>query len=152
MSDETPRLVWAHNGYLTSEAHRAAKRRLAVGAAWPIEVRTLVLAFGGPVNLFWPRNKWWHVEIRCSRRLTRREVRELRSLLSAGPYTLIGDIGQDGAIGRWDEHWPDEYDTARLMTILRSLPDGRLRVAVEQEDGTPGAWSEWSCGWRAVQP
>lgn len=48
MSDETPRLVWAHNGYLTSEAHRAAKRRLAVGAAWPIEVRTLVLAFGGP--------------------------------------------------------------------------------------------------------
>jgi len=37
VSDETPRLVWAHNGYLTSEAHRAAKRRLAVGAAWPIE-------------------------------------------------------------------------------------------------------------------
>lgn len=27
MSDETPRLVWAHNGYLTSEAHRAAALR-----------------------------------------------------------------------------------------------------------------------------
>ena len=48
MSDNNRRIVWAHDGYLTSPNHHAAKRSLAVGAAWPIEVRTLVLAFSGP--------------------------------------------------------------------------------------------------------
>lgn len=95
------------------------------------------------MNLFLPRHKWWHVEIRASRRLTRGEVRTMEQLLCVGPYFLIANYGRDGAIGRWDEKWPGPDDVDLLMQILRALPGGRLRVAVEQEDGSPGAWSEW---------
>lgn len=70
--------------------------------------------------------KWWDIEIRFGRRLTRREQRRLR--LRAGE--LVSVIGQDGVAPQMlMEKWPDAATSARIQHVVAGLPDPKVWIA-----------------------
>ncbi len=76
-----------------------------------------------------PAFKWWAVEVRFARPLTRRQVRRLEKRLQ---YFLLdgGSVGQDGLlIEQWSNKWPwTSQDGRWLLDALQGLPPARLRV------------------------
>lgn len=66
--------------------------------------------------------KWWSVEVRFARPLTRREVHRFR--LALGDAVAGGYIGTDGATWwKWWNKWPGEGDERLLREAI-----GRIRV------------------------
>lgn len=101
--------------------------------------------------------KYWAVEVRFARRLTREEIRRLRSDQPFGLYLDAGGrvewldahVGEDGIVtDDWFNHWPSEWDNETLVTALRPLGiPCRVRAAPSGRDcAGPGRCSrhhEW---------
>lgn len=70
--------------------------------------------------------KWWDIEIRFSRRLTRREQRRLRLRLR----DLVYAVGQDGVAPQMlMEKWPNTLTAAQIWRAVDGLPDPTIWVA-----------------------
>lgn len=88
--------------------------------------------------------KYWAVEVRFARRLTRAEIRRLRA---ERPFGLCLDaegrvgwtdahVGEDGIVtDDWFDHWPCEWDNETLVSALRPLGiPCRVRAAPNGRD------------------
>lgn len=89
---------------------------------------TLGLSVFGDVN--GRPAKYWAVEVRFARRLTRAEIRRLRTEQPFALYLnaegrvewLDAHVGEDGIIiDDWYDHWPCEWDNEYLVTSLRPI-------------------------------
>lgn len=78
-------------------------------------------------------SKWWAVEIRFVRALTRREIRKLTKSLK---QTSPGEIGTDGFVtDQWWNKWPGEYDGEILLNAIRRIGiPARIRHAYRGRD------------------
>lgn len=73
---------------------------------------------------FFGRLKWYWIELRFSRRLTRRELRTLQRALSGQDL----QVGVDGVTGCWDD-WPGPTSALYFDALLSRLPPWRIRTA-----------------------
>lgn len=65
-----------------------------------------------------PERKWWRVELRFTRPLTKREVRALATAQGLD----CGHCGVDGAVWeQWPERWPKRWSERYLVAALRKM-------------------------------
>lgn len=88
--------------------------------------------------------KWWAVEARFDRALTRREARRLETAYGPWLSPAYGHIGRDGMVwGQWWNKWPSaHHDGAELVRVMqRTGVPGVVRAAPFGRDCVGG----WSC-------
>lgn len=87
--------------------------------------------------------KWFALEVRFERALTRREIRRLEQLALEYGDTVGVHIGRDGLVtDQWPSKWPDQEDEESLREALEGLPAHRVRTAPYGATCTPESCPE----------
>lgn len=76
--------------------------------------------------------KWWVLELRFSRKLTRAQQRRLRLVFDEYDLSSL-HVGEDGMVGDWPDKWPGGPKSAFTGELARAIRlngvPGRVRAA-----------------------